>query len=793
MKKFLLFLAFIGVAAGLHSAALPDSTKQELIQDFSGGLNTSIPSHKLPTNFSPYMRNVFIDDGKIERINGYVTLGSTRTLLKVTGIFPFVRETGQTSFLVTDSSITLETSDFKSWIFVSSGSNSGSLLYWMQVRNKMWGFNGLDFPITWDGIVKTILNGSNGTPNVPKFRYGAYYQDRVWGFSIPNGASDLYFSAVIATDNVIIAPDDARAWPTNFATYVGRGDGTIGTGLWIYQGLLRAGKEQSIYTIYGDNPSAYQPRKEEASVGVASYETVRVMDGESHFLGQNGIYRNVKRISDLIEPDVTAMNRGISSIVTNAWESQADFSRGQFTYGSTATGAGFVTVAVSSFVMNYSTYSSAGQLPITSSFTIPAGGTTAFGIRIPTETVPVNFAGHNTIAGVLSRIWVKCECGVRPSDNFDITAEIKNLKTGQTATSLASGIGADAVNYGQVQFYGNENQSNVVFTADEINTGQFAIRLTVGLGQTNAADLLSVFSATGTGFTNIVLKPETIASYTSDVSTAIMVTAWGVFDSVNNTNGGSINFYYRTSTSAVNITTQTWQSINPGVTLSAPTINNYFQWTSTLNFSGPTSPAIDNVTISHVEGQGTDARAFAVDWLNRYWLTVTTTSNSTQRITYVKSRNTNSNPDAWMPVDGYPIDCYAKAGNVLYGGSASTGSVYRLDYGTNFDGVAINSIYDTPDLPLDNYFFDKYVYKYLIDGDKSIGGTMTIGSSVNEGTFTSSTFSISGVGQYLRIVEGVTKPIKTLRLRLQNNEKDIGLGINNVNVLYDATKALSNK
>ena len=111
MKKLLIPLI---AAIGLTAAALSTAFKEKLISDFSGGLNTTVPSHKIPTNFSPYMRNVFIDNGKIESVGGYVVLGSSRVLSKVTGIFPFVLEDGRTKFLVTDSSITLETADFTS-------------------------------------------------------------------------------------------------------------------------------------------------------------------------------------------------------------------------------------------------------------------------------------------------------------------------------------------------------------------------------------------------------------------------------------------------------------------------------------------------------------------------------------------------------------------------------------------------------------------------------------------------------------------------------------------------------
>lgn len=792
MKKLFLIIAVALAAVRAWGSNVSDTAQQQLIQDFSGGLNTSFPSHKLATNFSPYMRNVFIDNGKIERINGFVTLGSSGALTKVTGIFPFVRENGQTTFLVTDSSITIETTgDFKSWIFVSSGSNTGGLLTWMQVRNKMWGFNGLDSVMTWDGTTKTNLNGLGTTPSVPKFRYGAYYQDRVFGLGIPNGASDLYFTSTITTDNVIITPDDARAWPPINATFVGRGDGQIGTALWVYQGLLRAGKEQSIYTVYGDNPSNYLPRKEQANIGVVSNESVRIQDGQSHYLGQTGIYRDVQRISDLIEPDIANINKGITNIITNAWDTQIDFGRGQFIYGTTATPTGLLTLGTSDYRMNWSD----GQYPQVSSptafieFSSTQNQTTQFAVIAPTGAVPNTFLGF--FGGVVKAITLNTRCaGINPG-GLPIVISFLNTRTGERIDTTDPGPCTFTSDFRQHDFSANGQIINL--TGDDIINGNFRIMVAT-TSNIPAGTIFQFFPSTITGFADITYAyHSTTGNFLSDVATNTSVTAWGNFDSNRNTSGGNIVYWIRSSTSVVNISTQIWKSIAPGSIISEPTANRFIQWASTIQSVGTMLGSIDNVTISHVEGQASDARPFAMDWLNRYWLAVTTTSDYTKRMIYVKSKISNATPDAWMPIEGPPVDCFAKAGNIFYAGSASTNSIYRLDFGTNFDGQPINSIYDTPDIPLGNYFMDKNIFKYLIDGAKSNGGTMTIGSSVNGADFINSTYSISGTGRYNQIIEGVTRPVRTLRLRLQNKETDIGLGIYNVDILYEPTKVLSNK
>lgn len=792
LKRLALILLFASPAYG---GVLPEGTKSEELSDFSGGLNTSIPSHKLDKKFSPYLRNVIIDNGKIERPNGYITLGSSRTLSKVTGIFPFVQEDGTTKFLVTDSSITLQTTDFNSWIIVSSASNTGSLLTWMQVRNKMWGFNGVDTVLTWDGTTRNFLNGFGTNPNVPKFKYGAYYQDRVWGFGIQNAASDMYFTSTISTDGVIIAPDDSRAWPAINNLHVGQGDGQIGTALWTYQGLLRAGKERSIYTIYGNTPSSYNPRKEESSVGVISNESVVVMDGKTHLLHVDGVYQNVDRISDLIEPDIEAINKGVTNNLQNTWETQADFNRGQFVYGTTVTATGMLQPGFSSVYVNHSIFSVFSALPSTGQVQIPnTGGDSAFGTILSTETIPSTFLGY--VGPVI--LWASCYNTVSGSPPFGapincnatFTTTIKNNRTGET-TAFSDTKNFPALGYHQIAMYNpTYPQNGTLFTGDDIVNSNLQMKIHVDAFSSDPNDIFLVYPSTEPGLANVQLYPGTTGQYVSDVATLTSVTAWGNFNSDRNTNGGAVSYYIRTSTSVVNISTQVWVAIGPGSIINAPTINNFIQWASTLagvallTSSTDTATTIDNVTISHSEGQTSIARAFAAEWKNRYWLAVTTTSDSTRRLIYIKSKITNDTPNAWMALEGIPVSCFARTASTFYGGSVSTGSVFRLDYGTNYGGVAIVSIYETPDLLLGVNYFDKQILKYFVDGEYEPGTTLTVGTSINGGSFSNKSVSTSGSGRYSKELLGVAKKAKTVRLRFSNSDLDSAFALNGAAILY---------
>lgn len=784
--KYLLVLCFVGTIYGAQPQK--DGTEIESIQAPLYGLNTSDPSFRLNPKFSPYMRNVFIDNGSIEGVNGYTVLGSSMVLSKISGIFPFIKETGQTTFLVTDSSRTLETADFNSWTFVSSGSNTGSPLNWMQVRNKMWGFNGIDFVKVWDGNTLTILDGDPANlPNVPKFKYGAYWQERVWGFNVPGLASDVYFSALSSTDAVIIAPDDWRAWPlTNFRK-IGAGNGELGTSLWVKDGQLQLGKERSKYTMFGTGESSYFPRQDESnSVGVVSDDSVVNLDGYTYSLGKNGIYRDDIRISDAIEPDILSIVKTNANTISNLWESQGDFNRGTF-QGTTATVSGLVQMPLSPHTsvltdnprLSYNgiLVPPANEFPATYPKTLNAGSTFYGPIRL----VFYEPGG----SGVLDikdseRVYLKrlplyssiLEGGGASCAN--ITIKIFNGHTGisQTVTH------PDPKNFVDINFPLQEpvfdgwqiNQSSFHFKIEYTNTGSCANDVTV-----------NNFSADVFEF-----QPATTGQYLSDVATNTSVTAWGSFNSVNNTNGGSISYYLRSSTSIVNISTQTWKTIVPGAVIGEPIINRFIQWgatvTSVSSFTSVTN--IDNVQIDHVEGSGAFDRAFGIDYKNRYWLATTTVPGSNMSLIYVKSRITNENPDAWMPIEGVNILCFARDGDNLYAGAVSTGIVYRMDYGTNFGGTAIRYIYETPDMTFSDAFYSKDIISYRLDAMRATGLYLDVNTSIDMGSYSNKSISLNGTGRGLTIIKGVTNPAKTLKIRLTHAMLDKAFGINEFAVRY---------
>jgi len=786
MKK-LLGAIFIFTLSFCHGADKTGSPTEIIIDDVSGGLSTTLPSYKIQKQYSPYMRNVIIDNGKLEKPNGFKVAGSSMTLHKITAISPYYQETGDTSFLVSDSSIVLSTKDFNFYVFITSGLNTASIPRIKQIRNKMWIINGLDSPRVWDNTITTILDGTKGTPNVPKGKYIEYYQERVFLSNINGNASQSYYSDFKSTNGVAIAPDNFLAWPPTNLLNIGQGDGQVITGTWIEDGQLQYGKEASIYTLFGTNGSSYNPRKT-SSIGVASGDSMVMMDDQANFLGNDGIYRARTRISDNIKNDVALINRDQSRILQNSWDSKTDFSRGQF-FGTTATASGFLT--------NFTNYKQFNDVvkyqkptpwnfgatltsiyPSTPSTSLTDDASTYIHLGLfPPDFTPTDTGGRD--------IW---EQGLRmfvrdiylPCSGGNVNVTLKNFNTGEIKSTVISPTLDESIN--DMGF-----PQSPVFDYFEVKGGSIGVRLSL-----NSLSDTVICGADGP-FTqdlgNWRFTPATTNQFLSEVSTLTSITAWGQFNSIINTNGGLVATYVRTSTSSVNISTQIWVPIGSGININAPTINNYVQWAATIT-SVSTNPItnIDFVSIDHIEGAGAINRAFGINWKSRYWLFTSTTTDEVFSLLYMKSKITNPNPDAFMPIEGINIRAVAKdRENTIYGGSSSTGIVYILDSGTNYNGSPIVSIYDTPDTYMGSPFNEKKLFEYYLTADKFPSKTLKIGLSRNGGSFTTNSYSLNGTGRYNSVIQNVQGDAKMFRWKFIQDQLDQGFDVTNFAVAYDDT------
>lgn len=289
------------------TAILEDA--QELKVSQWGTLNTAASPQKLPDGHSPNNQNVWMDEkpGSVVTANGYIKLGKLPSNLPPTfGIEFFKTSDGTSKFVVSDGQTVWWTTDYVNYTSIITGLSQYFQLRGAVIRDKLWLTNGSDSVRTWDGTSVVLLDGSGGSPTVPKGKYIAYHDERVWLYGIDGDLSSLRFTALADVSGTEITPDNASAWPADNEIQISEGDADIGTGLWLYRGYLYCSKQFSIWRIVGSDEYDYTRVKTRASTGTRFQESVQIKDNLVHFIGVDGGYtfdgEEAQRITDIIDP-----------------------------------------------------------------------------------------------------------------------------------------------------------------------------------------------------------------------------------------------------------------------------------------------------------------------------------------------------------------------------------------------------------------------------------------------------------------------------------------------------------
>jgi hypothetical protein len=275
-------------------------------------LATAPAPTKLQQGQSPDMQNVWTDEkpGSVITAPGIVKVGTFNVGSggPVTFCINYFNTTSGSQIFVASNNQSVAVSlDFQTWTAIISGLSSSFQLRGAVIRDKLWLTNGNDPVHVYDGTTVTVLDGTNGTPNVPRGRYIAYHDERVWIYHVSSARSAVYFSSLTDSSANIIDPDNVNAWDTtdNFLQ-ISEGDADFGTGMFLYRGYLHFFKQYSIWRLVGYDEYTYSRVKTRASTGTRFQESVQELDSLIHLIGVDGIYvfdgEESVRISDIIDP-----------------------------------------------------------------------------------------------------------------------------------------------------------------------------------------------------------------------------------------------------------------------------------------------------------------------------------------------------------------------------------------------------------------------------------------------------------------------------------------------------------
>jgi hypothetical protein len=276
-------------------------------------LATAPSPTKLKQGQTPNAKNVWVDEkpGSVITAPGYLKVGTLPSNLPCTFCINYFKTSaGTQTFVASDNATVWTTVDFQNWTQIITGLSSVFQLRGLVVRDKLWLTNGSDAVRTFDGTTVVVLDGTGGTPNVPKGRYISYHDERVWVGHIPSNRSQVAFSALTDASANIIAPDNASAWPSSNTLQVSEGDADFLTGMILYRGYLHFFKQYSIWRLVGFDEYTYTRVKTRASTGCRFNESLGVLDSLIHLIGIDGIYvfdgEETARISDIIDPETAS-------------------------------------------------------------------------------------------------------------------------------------------------------------------------------------------------------------------------------------------------------------------------------------------------------------------------------------------------------------------------------------------------------------------------------------------------------------------------------------------------------
>lgn len=283
--------------------------------DFSGGLNTQNLAYMLEGNQTPDALNVHTTQtGDVEKRNGFVTAsGATLTGAPINGkevhtLFPANTSTksliGVATTSTTDTIFKLTTGGVASalktgltantrWWFAQSEASGGS--------GPIFGLNGVDTPLRWDGEAASMSEWKATTGEVPKeAKFLTYFSQRLWCAK----GSRLYYSGITGS-----TPDPLN-WDAENYEDLEPNDGQSITGMGIVGAFLMVFKSRKVYAIY--DPATAAHRKVSDSVGCIAPRSIVPTPTGLFFLSEDqGICRTdgngVAPMSDTVLPTIEAV------------------------------------------------------------------------------------------------------------------------------------------------------------------------------------------------------------------------------------------------------------------------------------------------------------------------------------------------------------------------------------------------------------------------------------------------------------------------------------------------------
>ena len=251
---------------------------------WAGGTNYYAGIRQVKDNESPLSTNVdFQGTGSVGNRQGYTEIGTvTNARTQIFGMNEFHTNTTNNliKFASDGSTIQLGYSLGGAWTFDSSFSFTDQInIDSVQANSLLYSFNGVNIMKQWDGVSWT------STTNGKILKYGAYYNNRIWGVD-PANQDTLYWSKSSTADFTSTGSGNIQIFP---------GSGAVITAIHTFQNSLYAflnGPIKGIFRLDPDPAVAnnFTLTMITNTIGCVSHRSVAQVENDMYFASDDGIY-----------------------------------------------------------------------------------------------------------------------------------------------------------------------------------------------------------------------------------------------------------------------------------------------------------------------------------------------------------------------------------------------------------------------------------------------------------------------------------------------------------------------
>lgn len=760
-KSWLLSLLLL-LPAGLRAEPFP--LEPVAFKDFSGGLNDSQDASNIDRKDAYDAGNVIIDDpaGSIIPRNGFIQCGTLPSGNTPKGLYTYTKSDGTSRLIVSDGSTYWQTNDCSNYTQIVTAQSTTSLPSFTTVRDKLWAVNGTTHPWTWNGVTYTLLDARSGTPSPapPRGAYIEFWQERVWIARTNTNPSLLQFSALTMSDGGDVDPSTSSVgWPATNALYIDQGGGCPIYGLKAYRNNLYVHKgECGIWRVILNNDFDIALVKTLANVGTRFNDSIVERDGFQEFVGHDGIYAfdgdRTIRISDKIINKFSSLRQPLSNEAFKTWTVEGDFDDGTLNAISLVDTPGSITLTSSTFVERFedanftanpawTAASSAGNFSVQSGAlrldtsddlsTASTISTGAFQVSIRTLN-----AGSDTYWKFISEgnpgasLTANNGYGLQITRSGDNTSVKANLVVYPAGTVLATTPNITSNESTAITWKVIRTTAGVfsvyadgVFQSSATNTTFNTSAITIVSGNTTLSHFWDDFYYWSYNVTSGTWTSE-------DYNAGTAISSWTAFDATHSLGGGSVGYEIRVGTDSGALASVAYAAITPGDYINAVSSQVRVQVRATLtrntgDFS--TTPSLQDATVNWSEGEISDSSIYGYVWNNRYYVSAASGSSTSNNVVLARSKNPLN---AWIPYD-LQIGGMVTFNDRFYAFASTHSAIYRMDYGDNDNGAAIQWFWTSRAESWDDWTRKKRLLEIQVDYRGDNASNMEIAYSSNVG------------------------------------------------------------